>query len=400
MAIFAGILSILGRFAGQLLNTTLGWATLLLFGKVPQKKQFVLLIMVFGSLVWVALVIGVLVAAVPAPVGMFVGAILVPLFIGRAAVFVTAPSSRPCGAKVIVSVLRGYPFALVLAFILVLLAIVATVRKVRSLMRRWEDAHVPVIVKPGKYEEVLALLKDKLTRADLPLTARDAGMLISGPPKLLDVIAGRALGDLVPDRLQLLVGQNLEVLVYPSDLAISGSRTLVARARAAIVQQLTEAPAYLTTSAEAQAFEDELEKLGPGAWKERPEELLRHVRSLDRRLATLSVPFEEWATLYRMRLQLERDALVALEADGPVDPDDYEDDFEPAPRTASRLDLAIGLAGRPDRTRPGGARWQPPPRLRRRTDTPLGRWSGRRDSNPQHPAWKASARPIELLPLE
>ena len=26
-------------------------------------------------------------------------------------------------------------------------------------------------------------------------------------------------------------------------------------------------------------------------------------------------------------------------------------------------------------------------------------WSGRRDSNPRHPAWKASALPTELLPL-
>ena len=363
MAILAGILSILGRFFGQLLNTTLGWATLLLFGKVTQRKQFVLLIMVFGSLVWVALVIGVLVpdigtflvAAVPAPdfidkswiwLGMLVGAIFVPLFIGIAAVFVTAPSSRPKGAKLVLSVLRGYPFALVLSFILVLLAIVATVRKVRSLMKSWEDTHVPVIVKPGRYDEVLELLKDKLTRADLPLTARNAGFLISGPPKLLDLIAGRALGDLVPDRLQLLVGQNLEILAYPSDLAISGSRNLVARARAALVSQLTEAPAYLTTSAEAQTFEDEMEKLGAGAWKERPEELIRHVRSLDHRLAALSVPFEEWETLYRMRLQLERDALVAIGAGGPIDSSDFEDDdFEPAPRSASRLDFAIGLAG-------------------------------------------------------
>lgn len=154
MAIIAGVLSIVGRFAGQLLNTTLGWATLLLFGKVPQRKQLILLIMVFGSLVWVALIVGVLVpevgsllvAAVPAPdfvdetwirLAMLAGALIVPLVIGIAAIFVTPPASRPGGAKMIVSVLRGYPFAFALAFIMVLLAIVASVRKIRSLSRRW-----------------------------------------------------------------------------------------------------------------------------------------------------------------------------------------------------------------------------------------------------------------------
>src|SRR5881628_2149610 len=29
-----------------------------------------------------------------------------------------------------------------------------------------------------------------------------------------------------------------------------------------------------------------------------------------------------------------------------------------------------------------------------------GDWSGRRDSNPRHPAWKARALPTELLPLK
>lgn len=211
MPIVAGAISLLGRFAGQLLNTTLGWATLLLFGKVPQQRQLILLVIVFGSLVWVALVIGVfvptigsfLIAAVPAPdfvqqdwirLAMLAGALIVPLAIGVAAVFVTERGKRPRGAQLVVSVLRGYPFALVLSLIMVVLAVVATVRKLRSMARRWEDIHVPIIVKPGRYDEVLSILQRTLKDADLDLAPRDAGRLISGPPKLLDLIAGRALG--------------------------------------------------------------------------------------------------------------------------------------------------------------------------------------------------------------
>ena len=354
-------MGIVSRFAGQVLNMTLGWATILLFGKVPQKKQFVLLILVFGSLVWVALVVGVIVpdvgslviAAVPVSpfvdvgwmrMAMLASAVALPLAIGMAAVSVTTAESRPRGLGLVVAVLRGYPFAAVLALLLVLLAVVATVRKLRSMSKRWEDAHVPVIVKPGRYEEVLALLHEKLNASGLPTTPRDAGTLISGPPKLLDLIAGRALGDLIPDRLQLLVGENLEILVYPSDLAISGSRDNVARARAAIVTELTEAPAYMTTSAEAQKFEDEMEKLGPGAAETQPANLVRHVRSLDPQLAKLAIPFEEWETLYRMRLQLERDALAdapLMEATSPTG----AQELERAPRESrvSRLDLGIAL---------------------------------------------------------
>jgi len=360
MAILAGLLSILGRFAGQLLNLTLGWATLLLFGKVPQSRQLLLLVIVFGSLVWVVLVVGVfvpdvgtfLIALVPTPdfipeswirLAMLAGALLVPLAIGVAAVTLTKKESRPTGTGLIVGVLRGYPFAAALTLILVVLIGVATVRKLRSLSRRWEDAHVPVIVKPGRYDEVLDLVRQTLAEAGLPTSTRDAGIFISGPPKLLDVIAGRTLGELVPDRLALLVRADMEVLVYPSDLAISGTRTAVARARAAIVSEMAEAPAYMTTVAEAQDFEDALEKLGPGAAEREPVRLVQHVRGLDPRLATLAVPYDEWETLYRMRLQLERDALAAgkkpfevAETGTPVS----------APRNGrSRLDMLMGVAG-------------------------------------------------------
>src|SRR5687768_5767688 len=122
MAIFAGIASVIGRFAGQVLNTTLGWATLLLFGKVPQSKQSILLVIVFGSLVWVALLVGIvlptvgsfLVAMVPIKdaigegwvrIGMLIGAIVLPLVIGVLGVFVMAPANRPKGAGLIVAVL-------------------------------------------------------------------------------------------------------------------------------------------------------------------------------------------------------------------------------------------------------------------------------------------------------
>ena len=42
MAFLAGIAGVLGRFAGKFLTTTLGWASTLLFGRVPQDRQIVL----------------------------------------------------------------------------------------------------------------------------------------------------------------------------------------------------------------------------------------------------------------------------------------------------------------------------------------------------------------------
>lgn len=358
MAIITTIVGLLGRFAGRVLSATLGWATLLLFGKVPQSKQMLLLVIVFGSLAWVALLVGVLlpqvglllIAALPLPdfisedwvrIGMLIGALVIPLLIGLAAVFVTNDRVKRTPAGFVFSVLRGYPFALVLTLIIGLLAVVGTVRKLRSLARRWEDAHIPLVVKPGGYDAVLEDVRRALVGVNIAVRARDAGVLISGPPRLLDLIAGRALGELVPDKLMILVGANLEVLVYPSDLAISGTRERVAIARAALASRVSEAPAYMTTSMEAQQFEDRLDAIRSLTEKGTPAEALVRLGDLDAELARLIVPHDEWELLYRRRLQLERDALRAQEDES----DGWPEEGEGGHGTPSRLGWAVGAAG-------------------------------------------------------
>ncbi len=340
----------LGRFAGQILNTTLGWATLLLFGKVPQKRQSLLLVIVFGSLIWIALLVGVfvpsvgtiLVAAVPRPdfipedwirIAMLIGAAVLPLLIGLAAVFVAQKRDRSLLGNV-VAVLRGYPFALVLTLMLVLLALVGTARKLRSLAHHWTDAHVPIVVKPGGYDAVLADLVDGLRQAGMDVTPTDAGVLLSGPPKLLDLIAGRGLGELVPDRLMILRGRDLEVLVYPSDIAISGTPALLARARAALAIRVSDAPAYLTTSAEAQHVEDRIGQIRHAAASAPRDVTLAALHEVDKQLATLTIDYDEWEVLYRERLQAEQE----------LDHGDLFDDPE-APLATSRAELALGILG-------------------------------------------------------
>ena len=107
----------------------------------------------------------------------------------------------------------------------------------------------------------------------------------------------------------LLASPTVEVLVYPSDVAISGQKEDLARARAAIADRLTHAPAYLTMSEEAEKVEDRLEVV---AGSDAPlAERLEALKGIDSTLATLTIPFDEWETLYRERLQIERDILAS-----------------------------------------------------------------------------------------
>jgi hypothetical protein len=357
MAIFGSIFAMLGRFAGRLLNSALGWATLLLFGKVEGRRQTLLLVIALGSLLWVLTLVGVvlpdvgafLIAFVPLPelvddnlvrLVMLAAAILLPLLIGAGAIVLTTEDQRPKGAGIVSAVLRGYPFTLVLALTIVLLAAVSLVRKVQSLTRRWEDAHIPVVVKPGGYETVLEQLEAVLDKAGVPVERRPAPSVLSIPPRLLDRVAGRALGSLVPDRLMLLVGDGVEILVYPSDVAIAGQKSLLARARAAIASKLTEAPAYLTTSAEAERVEDRIREIADLPVRDPAAIAAAQPRldAIDGQLAQLTVPFDEWETVYRERLQVERDMLRGS-LGGPATAG------APDSRAASPVERLVGLAG-------------------------------------------------------
>ena len=336
MAFLAGILGVLGRFAGRVLTTTLGWASSLLFGRVPQSRQIVLALVTFGSVIWAALVIGIvlpdvgafLVAVVPAPnaidrgwirLAMLIGALVVPAVVGAATLFVLEPGDRPRGRAVVAQIVRGYPLCAALAVTLVILAGVGTARFVHHRAIGWTDAHVPIVVHPGGYDRVVADLERALDDAGLPVDRRPAPLPLAIPGRMLARIAGPGIRSLVPGRPVELVGPGLEIGLYPSDISIGGKRTTVARARAAIATRLTSTAASMTTSAEAQAVEALLERLTkpkvaggvPGAaGLDDLATAASTLAAVDRQLATLDIDHDEWEILYRQRLQVERDLLA------------------------------------------------------------------------------------------
>ena len=321
MAILAPLFAFIGRFVGKVLQTVFGWATILLFGRVPESKQLLLSGVALGAILWIATVLGVLfpnvgaflIALVPAPdfisqtwirIAMLIAALVLPILIGVAGLFLLDKQDRPHGMARIVQVLRGYPYAAVLAFVLLFLAVIAPIRKLRSIIKRWDDAHIPIVLKPGGYETVGNDLEAALDGAGLPIERAKAPVILETPSKLLAAVGGSTVKHLVPDRLLVLKNRGLEVTIYPSDIHMTGTRDQVARSRAAIASTVTFTDAYQTTSREAQQVEDMLQHIAEAA----PSGALAHraLHDVDVRLAHLVVGYDDWEVLYRQRLQVER----------------------------------------------------------------------------------------------
>ena len=172
MAIIQVLLAALARSAGRILNTAVGWATTMIFGRVPEKRQIYVSIMTFGSLVWIAVIVGIafptvgtfLLSFVALPswvdrkwvrLAMTIAAAVLPALVGTVSLLLRDPDERPAGSARLRAVLRGYPFTLGLAVTLLMMCVLAPVMKLQTLMRRWASQHIPVVVRSEDYDDVL-----------------------------------------------------------------------------------------------------------------------------------------------------------------------------------------------------------------------------------------------------
>jgi hypothetical protein len=333
MTLLISTIGLVGRFAAALLNTALGWASSLLFGRIPRSHQIFVVLILAGSLLWMFLVAAALAPVVPdlllgvtphppfidnawLRVVILAGVVVVPLGVGLAGYLVPADGDRPTGLARVRELLRGYLLTPLLGVLLLFLPAVGISRKARSLRRGWSDTHIPIVVKPKGYDRLVVDLREALGSAGLLMEAEDAPAVLSLPALLLTSVAGGNVRKLRADRLVELEGPSLRIGIYPSDIAISGPSRERTRARAAIFSRLGTTAALLTTSAEAQAVEDRLARLAERlrtAHGMSTSDVRTEFAGVDETLLDLPVPTEEWDILYRLRLQVERDALASIE---------------------------------------------------------------------------------------
>ena len=327
MAIVQALLAMIFRSAGKLLNTAFGWATVLLFGRVPEDRQIYLSGVAFGSVLWLVALVGVafpavgsfLVAFVSPPewikpwirLAMLVAVIVIPALVGWLSTRMVDPEDRPGTLRAIA---RGYPYAIGLALTLVIMTVFAPVMKVRDLLRRWTSEHVPVVIPPEHYALVVDEVRRALEIGGLPTAPRRATWMLRFPTAILTWFAGRSLGGASEVPLQRLVGEKMQVLLHPSDLVVSGREADAAHARAVLAERLTVTHAYLTWTKEANEVEDQIRLVWDDIAAHHAEAAARRLHSIEAKIRGLAVPYEEWDVLFRQTLLAQREILL-LDAD-------------------------------------------------------------------------------------
>jgi hypothetical protein len=333
IAIVQALLAAVFRSFGKILNTAFGWATLMLFGKVSQKRQLYLSVITFGSVLWFIAALGVAVPRVAAfllafvtlsewvephwvRLDMLAAAVLLPLVIGVCSILMLDPAARPQGATAkIKAVLKGYPYTLGLALTLLTMLIFA----------------------PIHYLDVVGDVERILRDAGMKPQRASASWMLRLPTKILTFFAGGAIDDLVAEQLTVLRADDGEVVLHRSDLVIRGRERQVTRTHALVTEHLTFTKAYLTWTKEAQQLEDRLGK----AWREiragEPALARPLLTAVERDLRRLELSYEEWEVLFRELLVVERVRLRRELGDSAEPP-------EPVAGTVERLQEGVAVA--------------------------------------------------------
>jgi len=303
------LFAFISRQVGRLVQLAFNWATLVLFGQVARDKQMFLSLMALFALIWPIAALGVLLPSlssfllgfVTVPewaetwvrIGMLALAVLAPLVVGFLATKLR--DDPPKGLGFVRALFSGYPNALALAVVLLWLMVITPITKIMSIARRHESAHVPISVKPGGYETVVDDLRAALERAGLEVRHTFAPWPLTLPGRILALAGGAGVRALVPQHLSQLRARDFVMTVHPMDLSLSGKKRALAKARAALVRELTFTEAYQTWTKEAHQIEDALMQASRGE---------ADLRQIGDRLEKLDIPYEEWEILYRMLMQV------------------------------------------------------------------------------------------------
>ncbi len=327
MAIIQGILALFLRQGGRVLNTVFGWATTLLFGKIPENRQIYVSVTAMGSVLWIVVVLGVafpsvgtfLLSFVTLPerinpnwvrLGMLAAVVLLPLGVGAITLLLVDPEKRPKGMDKVKAIFKGYPYTLGLALTLILMCLITPFLKLQDLWRRWTTTHTPVLIDPKEYFKVVDRVEKILKKDGLTTKRERAHWLLRLPTRIFSLLGGGTAATLLANELTVLRSPQFELLLHPSDLVLRGKEADIIPVRALLTEHLVFSQAYLTWTKEANALEDRINAIFHeviGKTTGIPShEVMKRLGVLGADVRKVKLSYEEWEVLLRERLLLEQ----------------------------------------------------------------------------------------------
>ncbi|MFN2483500.1 MAG: hypothetical protein ABR509_00990 [Candidatus Limnocylindria bacterium] len=312
----------------------LGWATALFFGQIPGNKGRVVSVVALIGAAWVIVTVGaglpVAVALLGHALGVLPGSILQVnpwLVVALAAAVVLLPPLSVAFIEIagfdrkrsfgrwLSRVPASYLLAGSIGLAVLQMIVISPILAIRRRREGRTIIQVPVVISGARGKEELATdLERLLAGLGHEAVREELKGAMSWPLRTMEYAARRMLNTVVEGRPIRLTAGRVEVIVHATDVSITAPDRDAYRIRAAVERELALSPnAFLTWSEDSQKLEAALLRVsrerGDGATA-----LVAFVKRLDEiqdRIDRASLKSDEWNLLYRVRLQVEREARIA-----------------------------------------------------------------------------------------
>lgn len=324
-----GPLGPLLRFVPLLLAKSLskvfGLATKTFFGRVPSRDDDKAGLVGLLSLAWLAVVPAVafpslaeamlpmlpeddaVLRATTAGL-VLAGGPVIGCLIGR------TDNRRERGARLALTAVQGYGYALITGTLVVALVLVVPVVKASHLVRRLEMQHMAVMITPEAFDDVRDRIVATLRAHDLDVHATDENRVMAalfhGLVWVEEKIFWRDMAHQVSHIRGELAHGPLVVELHPTDLAVRGRRADATYAFGVLADTLDHRHVYFSWDEAAQDLEDRVHQARRRAADGEPcsDE---HIAALAEELRTLQLAPEQWSAIRRQIHRLEADVLRA-----------------------------------------------------------------------------------------
>lgn len=298
-----------------------GVATVTFFGRMPSRDDDRIAAAGIASLMWVALPIGIVVPGVAEVLIPFLPddelvvravaaslTVLVPPVVG----FLTATieNHKAAGRSTVKQILKGYVYAPVIGLLVVAMVVVVPTVKAGRLLQLKEVKHLALMVRDGDFEHVHTEVRRALEREGIEARSTEPNRVLWLIFRYLTWVQANIFVRDMDTSMRIIRayvdGEEVEVILHATDLAMVGKRRPVSRVMAVLSEELSEEYLYFTWDVDGQELEDDIlelrHRLDAG---EQVEE--REVLRLRDRLRRLALDSEEWNSLRRHLYALERD---------------------------------------------------------------------------------------------
>ena len=323
-------LAVVARLLGRALSTVLRADLGPLVGGASRQQERPLSIIVAASALWGLAVLG---AAFPLSLAslpafqswpnastatairrvFLLAVILIPLAVGFVSQALLSPPHRGnAAARRAAGILLGYRYTVGLALAL-LAAIVGTpASRVRAVLNRWGRRLVTVRigVAPEDASAVLDDLQRVLEVGGVETTRAAPPWWLRLPSTLLRSVGGGVFKTLASGPVAAFVSPQLEIVVFPTALSVSGRPRDVALARAIFAEHLPFSRVSMCWSPQGRRLEDQLRAIWTALAGRSPRPVdvptLEHLREVERDVRSTPLSYDEWDVLFRELLLVER----------------------------------------------------------------------------------------------